>query len=150
MHGLTPGNQVGFCPTTFQLLCASGPGASGPGASGAGASGLFAASASLITPFMTSRAPLITPFVASCAPLITPFVASCAPLMTPLHPARLGLNIRHCQQRGWHCEGKRGRYSQKGKSRSARNQFRFEFFSHVSTSLVVASVCASAIGASRT
>ena len=54
MHGLTPGNQVGFCPTTtFQLLCASGP-----GASGAAASGLFAASASLVTPFVTSRAPL--------------------------------------------------------------------------------------------
>ena len=51
MHGLTPGNQVGFCPTTFQLLCASGP-----GASGAGASGLFAASASRVTPFVTSFA----------------------------------------------------------------------------------------------
>ena len=93
MHGLTPGNQVGFCPTTFQLLCASGP-----GASGAAASGLFAASASRVTPFVTSFAACITPFVASFAALSTPF-----------HPARLGLNIRHCQHRGWHCEGKRGR-----------------------------------------
>jgi hypothetical protein len=115
MHGLTPGNQVGFCPTTFQLLCASGP-----GASGAAARGLFATSASRVTPFVTSFAACISPFVASFAALSTPF-----------HPARLGLNIRHCQHRGWHCEAKRGRYPQKGKSRSARNQFRFEFFSHV-------------------
>ena len=98
MHGLTPGNQVGFCPTTYfptTLLCASGP-----GASGTAASCVFAASAPLITPFMTSR-----------APLFTPFVASCAPFLTPLHSARLGLGIRHCQHRGWHCEGKRGCHS---------------------------------------
>jgi hypothetical protein len=71
------GNPVDFYRTAFELLCASGP-----GASGTAASGVFAASAPLVTPFMTSR-----------APLITPFVASCAPLMTPLHPARLGVGI---------------------------------------------------------
>jgi hypothetical protein len=78
VFGLTPGNQVGFCPTTFQLLCASGPGASGAAASGL----LFAATTSRVTPFVTSFAACNTPFVA-------PFAA----LSTPFHPARLGLNI---------------------------------------------------------
>jgi hypothetical protein len=67
-----------FCPTKFELLCASGRSGTG----GPGASGLFAASVSRITP-------CVTPF----ASRIAPFVASFTPLSTSFHPARLGLNI---------------------------------------------------------
>ncbi len=96
MHGLTPATKSDFVRLpAFQLLCASGP-----GASGAAAGGLFAASASRVAPFVTSFAACITPLVASFAALSTPF-----------HPARLGLNIRYCQHRGWHCEGKRSCHS---------------------------------------
>jgi hypothetical protein len=65
-------------------------------------------------------------------------MAARAPILTPLHSGRLGLGIRHRQERGR--RDAHGGCSQEGKHRSARDRFRYDYFSHILpplTSLII-------------
>jgi len=92
-------------------------------------------------------APLHTPLVPCCAPLHTPLVPCCAPLQTPLVPcctplhasgrshsgrsrSGLSLSIRYRQCGSGCCDGEGSNFSEKGKSHSAGDRFRFDDFIH--------------------
>jgi hypothetical protein len=66
----------------------------------------------------------------SCATIIAPLVPSFAPILTPLHAEGLGLGIGYCQCGRGCCSGKGSNFSEKGKSASTGDRFRFADFTH--------------------
>jgi hypothetical protein len=52
------------------------------------------------------------------------------PLFTSLHAHGLSVSIRRCQYSRRRCDGEGGRFSEKGKTTSARDGFCFVDFAH--------------------
>jgi hypothetical protein len=75
-------------------------------------------------------APLLTSVCAPGAPVLAPLVPSCTPLLTPHHASGLGLGIGYCHCASGRCDGEGSNFSEKRKSPSTGDRFRFDDFTH--------------------
>jgi hypothetical protein len=82
-------------------------------------------------------APFLTPFVSSRAPVFTSLVPPRTPFLTPFHANGLGLRIGNGQCGSGCCDGEGSSFSEKRKSSSTGDRFRFDDFTHDQDSMVV-------------
>jgi hypothetical protein len=75
-------------------------------------------------------APLFTSVCAPSAPVLAPLVPSCTPFLTPHHASGLGLGIGYRQCASGCCDGEGSNFSEKRKSPSTGDRFRFDDFTH--------------------